>query len=312
MKKQITLFLLLLVWTSLYAQHKVKEQSHKEKPTWVNGTVQGFLVVSATAPTIEEAKEKILVTLRDQVSRSVATQITSGSTLESQQHTDGDQIRFDENMTSYVISKTTNIPFIKEISLTKAQDYYWEKLYNKQTKTYFYEYQIKYQLSSFELKRMVKEFNERESELSRRLDDYRTSVNGMQSVEEIDQTLNELKGFAAEFAADDSRRAQTNSLIGSYLDLYNHILVDEAEQGKGYLLIRLLIGERQIGCARKPVIRSNCATKFSVQPQGDGTFRVGFDDFNCYEDDENFLEVRFSIGDKSVFKKCFIEHKAEE
>ena len=159
MKKLILIFIVFFLPLGLYAQYKVKEKSHKAPPAWINGTARNYLIISATAPTIEEAKEKILILLRNQVIKAIATNIMSQTSLESIQDNKDENYTYSERMQSSITSKAARIPYIKNISLSKAEDYYWEKLYNKKEKTYFYEYHIKYKLSSLELEMMVKDLS---------------------------------------------------------------------------------------------------------------------------------------------------------
>ncbi|WP_455587339.1 hypothetical protein [Bacteroides sp.] len=307
MKKLILIFLAFFLPLGLYAQYKVKEKSHKETPAWINGTARNYLIISATAPTIEEAKEKILILLRNQVIKAIATNIMSQTSLESIQDNKDENYTYSERMQSSITSKAARIPYIKNISLSKAEDYYWEKLYNKKEKTYFYEYHIKYKLSSLELEMMVKDFNEREKKLNLQLETYRSQLENVNSVEEIDQTLNELKGFINEFDQDDSRREQTNQLMNNYLNLYSNIRLEETDRGEKNITVGLFLGNKQLRCEKKPVLKSACATKFTIQQQKDGAFHIGYDDFNCYEEDDNFIEVRFLLGTTTVSRKCYIK-----
>lgn len=307
MKKLILIFLTFFLPLGLYAQYKVKEKSHKETPAWINGTVRNYLIISATAPTIEEAKEKILILLRNQVIKAIATNIMSQTSLESIQDNKDENYTYSERIQSSIISKAARIPYIKNISLSKAEDYYWEKLYNKKERTYFYEYHIKYKLSSLELEMMVKDFNKREKKLNHQLDVYRSQLENINSVEKIDLTLNELKGFINEFDQNDPRRDQTNQLMNYYLNLYSNIRLEETYRGENNITVSLFLGNKQLRCEKKPVLKSTCATKFTVQQQRDGTFQIGYDDFNCYEEDDNYIEVRFLLGTTTVSRKCYIK-----
>lgn len=307
MKKLILIFLAFFLPVGLYAQYKVKEKSHKASPAWINGTTRNYLIISATAPTIEEAKEKILILLRNQVVKAIATNIMSQTSLESIQDNKDENYTYSERMQSSITSKAARIPYIKDISLSKAEDYYWEKLYNKKEKTYFYEYHIKYKLSSLELEMMVKDFNDREKKLNLQLETYRSQLENVNSVEDIDQTLNELKGFINEFDQDDARRDQTNQLMNNYLNLYSNIRLEETDHGENDITVGLFLGNKQLRCEKKPVLKSACATKFTIRQQKDGTFHIGYDNFNCYEEDDNFIEVRFLLGTTTVSRKCYIK-----
>jgi hypothetical protein len=138
--KNIILTILLLC-PLLGTAQKVEEKSHKSKPAWVNGAEMGYLVVSAEASDIESAKTMILSQLKAQVAGSVASRVLSESTIRTRETSINDaQRQRSEEYESYINTKAANIPFINEISLSKASDYYWEKIYDKKSKSSIYHY----------------------------------------------------------------------------------------------------------------------------------------------------------------------------
>ena len=175
----------------LSAQWKAVEKSRKEQPVWVGGAERNYLIVSAEASTLELAKEKLLLSLKEQIVSSIATHITSQTTQQRQELVSGTNRDYSENTTSVITSKVSHIPFVSEISLSKAYDFYWVKLYNKKTKEYKYEYHVKYRFTDFELADLVNQFNEREKLLNDRLVEYSDRLEQITSVEDIDRTLNE-------------------------------------------------------------------------------------------------------------------------
>ena len=287
----------------LSAQWKTVEKSKKEQPAWVGGTERNFLIVSAEAPTLESAKDKSLLSLKDQVVGAIATHITSQTTQRRQEIVNGNNRDYAENTTSVITSKVYNIPFVSEISLSKAYDFYWIKFYNKKTKEYKYEYHVLYRFKDFELADLVNQFNEREKQLDNQLKEYSDQLEQITSVEDIDRTLNELKAFLAEFDIDDPRRSQIEQLSNNYRQLYNYIRIQQEEGSEEKIIyFRLYLQDNPIDSAQKPQLRSNCASRLSSNLDGN-LYSIKYDDSGCYADDDNFIEVRFRFGNKMVSQK---------
>ena len=287
----------------LSAQWKTVEKSKKEQPAWVGGTERNFLIVSVEAPTLESAKDKSLLSLKDQVVGAIATHITSQTTQRRQEIVNGNNRDYAENTTSVITSKVYNIPFVSEISLSKAYDFYWIKFYNKKTKEYKYEYHVKYRFTDFELADLVNQFNEREKQLDNQLKEYSDQLEQITSVEDIDRTLNELKAFLAEFDIDDPRRSQIEQLSNNYRQLYNYIRIQQEEGSEEKIIyFRLYLQDNPIDSAQKPQLRSNCASRLSSNLDGN-LYSIKYDDSGCYADDDNFIEVRFRFGNKMVSQK---------
>lgn len=307
MKDIIYLLLIFLLPVPANAQWKTVETSTKKQPAWVGGAERNYLIVSAEAPTIEQAKEKILTSLKQQIVGTVATRIESTTTIDRRETTIGNESDYTESVSSSIRSRLANIPFISEVSLSKAKDFYWEKLYNKKTKAYKYEYHIRYLFTDFEISDLVNQFNDRENGLNTRLKQYGQDLENVGSVEEIDRILNELKAFQTEFDTEDPRRAQTEQLSNNYRKLYKYITIrQEGDTGREGTTIGLYLKDKLISCMQKPQLLSNCATRLSVSIEND-LYHIAYDDESCYEDDENYIDIRFRLGNQIVSKRIFLK-----
>lgn len=306
MKRVVYLLLLCVCSLAASAQWKTVERSSKKQPAWVGGAERNYLIVSAEAPTIEEAKEKILISLKQQIVGTIATKIESTTTIERKETTIGKETDYTENVSSSIRSKLANIPFISEISLSKAKDFYWEKWYDKKTKACKYEYHIRYLFTDFEVSALVNQFNERESQLNRRLQQYEQSLENVHSVEEIDRTLNELNAFRMEFDADDPRRSQTEQLSNNYRKLYKYITIrQENDATKDHILVGLYLKDKRISSMQNPQLLSNCATQLSVSIEED-LYQISYNSESCYEEDENYIDIRFRLGNQIVSKRIYL------
>lgn len=134
MKTILKLFpvLLLSVSFAISAQaqkqdYKVVDASAKRMPEWVNAVERDYLNVTATAGDIEEAKAAVIENVKKQIAQSIATRIVAESNLSTSAIQTGDSFNKTQSLESSILSRTAKLPFIGEISLSKASDYYWEK-----------------------------------------------------------------------------------------------------------------------------------------------------------------------------------------
>ncbi|MFR8359112.1 MAG: hypothetical protein ACLVEJ_27980 [Parabacteroides sp.] len=126
------------------------------------------------------------------------------------------------------------------------------------------------------------------------------------SVEEIDRTLNELKAFQAEFDTDDPRRSQTEQLSNNYRKLYKYITIrQENEADKNNIVISLYLKDKLISCMQKPQLLSNCATRLSVSVENE-LYRISYNSSSCYENDENYIDIRFRLGNQIISKRIYL------
>lgn len=233
MKTILKLFpvLLLSVSFAISAQaqkqdYKVVDASAKRMPEWVNAVERDYLNVTATAGDIEEAKAAVIENVKKQIAQSIATRIVAESNLSTSAIQTGDSFNKTQSLESSILSRTAKLPFIGEISLSKASDYYWEKRYYRSSGRYEYFYAVKYPFSEFEMKKLVTEYQEHDKELNDRIAEYQNNIDFITSIEEIGETLNSLRVFLSEFDTQDPRYNLVQGIANRYRQLYDQITVD--------------------------------------------------------------------------------------
>lgn len=306
--KKVVVFILVFMPLIAFSQVKLEDKSHKSRPDWLHGTEKGYLIVSETASDIESAKQKILMNLKDQIAETVATRVVSESTLTTQQVLNGKNIDFQKEYKNYIVSKSANIPFISEISLSKATDYYWEKYYNKKTKSYYYEYHVKYRLMDIDIRNMVQGFQSHEQELRKTFEDYENDLDNIKSVEAIERSINGLRAFKSKFDDNDMRVAKIDQLITDYQKLYESIVIEVVDNSIGSVGVQLQLNKRGIITKQIPKLSSNCATQFNPKLL-DNILNIDFNFFDCEDNDSNWIEIRYKFGGKDVSKKVYIKLK---
>lgn len=318
MRKFYTYFLSALVLAIAAAfsasaqkkEFKVEESSARNMPEWVNSVERDFLIATASGGDIEEAKAAVIENVKKQIAQSIATRIVSESSLTTSAYQSGSDFSKTQNLESSILSRTAKLPFIGEISLSKAADYYWERRYYRSTGRYEYFYAVKYPFSEFEMKKLVMEYQEHDRGLNEKIADYQAGIDFVTSIEEISETLNSLRAFQDEFDVQDPRFNQVQSIANQYLQLYDQITIDWFQEKKGVAVVSLSLAGRSISTSQRPQIKSNCASQISSSHEGN-TLVIKYNDEYCYEDDQNWIEVRFRAGNKYISGKIYFKNNVD-
>ena len=289
------------------AQYKVTESSDRKMPSWVSGIQPGYLSVSATGTTLEEARDGALLKLKSDISESVAVRIIATTDLQSSSFEINGAYSYQQKLESDVKSKTARLPFLKEISLSKVEKYYWEERYYKNTRQVEYFYSILYPFTDRELKVLVAEYEEQERKLNERLAQFETMLDQMTSIEDITRSIADLKAFQSEFMDEDPRNEKVAFLIQEYNHLFDAITISAVQTQKGVVAAVLMLQDREISTRQRPTLKSNCAAKLTSSFEGN-TILIKYDDFPCYEEDDNYIDIRFATGgSRTIYERIYIK-----
>ena len=288
------------------AQYKVEESSAKKMPEWVMSTEKDYLIVTATGGDIEEAKAAVIENVKKQIAQSIATRIVAESNLQTSAFESGDTFSKSQSLETSVMSRTAKLPFIGEISLSKAADYYWERRFYRTTGRYEYFYAVKYPFSDFEMRQLVTEYQLYDKGLNERLAKFETGLDFVSSVEEIGESINNLRVFLNEFDVQDPRYNQVQILSNRYRELYDQITIDWFQEKKGIIVANLTLGGRSISTSQRPVLRSNCASQITSSFEGNALV-IRYNDDNCYDEDENYIDLRLKAGNKYISERIFFD-----
>lgn len=297
---------LLMVAAAGAQQYKVLEKSDKKAPAWYESSEADYLVASAVASDMETARQKCLESIRRQIIQAVAQNVEfSEKTLLKQTTGSGDEItEFINTYTAEGSVQAASVPFLKGISLAKVQGSYWEKQQDKKTKEITYAYAVRYPFPKAELNALVREFDRRDKEMEGKLDEIEAKMNAMQSVEEIDQTVNQLQPVLAYFF-DKTRKQRAQGVLNGYRKLSTYISVEGRKSGDNAYTMWLNLQGRKITASVVPTLKSNCASQLQAVVKGQDIV-VTYDNIDCLEDEENFVEATFRLQGKVLKHKFYI------
>lgn len=309
MKKLLCAILLLFTGLVAFTQPKVTDKSGR-KPDWVNGVEKDFVIVSGSGATINDAQNSALMIIKERIVSSVADNVKATSTMKTEETNTNKSVHsFFEKYTAQVTSQSGKVPYLQGISLSNANEFYWEKLFDKKANRTFYEYHIKYPFPEFELKKLVSDFKFRDKELTDNLNRIEAEVETVTSIEQIETNLDELKALQDAFI--DARLDKVNTVSARYRGLFKAVELTEVENTLGTLKFTLRLNDRIISTVKKPTVTSECArikgTKNNVTD-----WEILYDYDNCYEDPENNVTVSFRFSNSTVSKKFYFNVAANK
>lgn len=304
----ILLFLLPLLGCS--QTYKLVEQSSKNKPKWLtDGTIPGTYFVQADkVATIEDAQNMVMTSLLNRIASSVAVQVEGEtvdkidwSTVELDGKTKEEYIQVVKSNTTLKIAK---MPALQGVSLSKAE-VYWEKYTDKKTKETCYDYYMLYPFSTFELQELIEAYNAQEKALNDKIEDYKNQLKGLNNISDVLQNIDDMKLMMKEIGEGDAKYAKLANVVKQYEKYIDDISVHVVENVKERLVIQLLNNDMVMKTSSLPKLRGECAKDFSSRHNGD-TIEITFNTFDCYEQDDNYVEIRFTFGKKRLNKKIRI------
>lgn len=305
----LILFLLLPI-LGCSQNYKLVEQSSKNKPKWMtNGTYpDSYFIQANKVATIEDAQNMVMTSLLNKIASAVAVQVEGETvdqidwtTVELNGKTKDEFVQVVQSNTSLKIAK---MPALQGISLSKAQ-VYWEKYSDKKTKEVCYDYYILYPFSSFELQELIDAYNAQEKAANEKIDNYRNQLGKLENISDILLNIDDMKLMMKEIGEDDMKYGKLANVVKQYEKYLNDINIHVIENVKGRLVVKLQNNDMVLKTSSLPKMRSECARDFSSKHNGDN-IEITFNTFDCYEQDDNYVEVRFVFGKKRLNKKIRI------
>ena len=276
------------------------------KPAWVGqGFVQDYIIVQSDKPTLDEAKADAMQKVRTEMAASVATNVKRVVDSYTQMEVENGESTTNSTMSIAMTSSIARMPAIQGVSITKAETYY-EYFKNKKTDEEYYNLYVKYPFSQFDLVELVTAYELHEKEIDDKIKGYEDGLDNIESVEQIDAAILALKALAEEVGSDDPRYHNIDGIVKRYNKIYDNIIIDLVNKSSNKITVRLVYNGHTITTAEKPRMSSNCASQFSVKSEGGNTV-INFNSEYCYDQDDNYVEVRFKVGPKFIKEKIYFK-----
>lgn len=308
MRKLLVIAMALMLPLCTMAQKKGFKLVEKSgpKPEWVGkGSIQGFIIVQSDKPTLDEVKADAMQKVRAEIASSVATNVMRTVNSYTQKTVEDGNSTTNATLSIESTSKIAKMPAIQGVSMTKAETYH-ELFKNKKTGEQYYNMYVKYPFSQFDLVELVTAYEKHEKEIDDKIAGYEAGLSTVGSVEQVDDAITALGALAKEVGTDDSRYFTIEGITNRYIGIYDNIIVDIVDSSSARLTLKLVYNGNTITTSQKPRVSSNCATQFNVKNDGDNIV-INYNSEYCYDQDDNYVEVRFRFGSKYVKEKAFFK-----
>lgn len=295
-------------------EYKLVDQFPKDKPIWMtDGMHKGFLFKQANQmPTIEDAQNAVMSSLLNDIASSVSVVVTGGivdiidwDLVELDGKTKEEYVQTIEKNTT---TKIANMPAFQGISLSKA-DVYYEHYVHKKTKESYYDYYILYPFSDIELQELIDTYNAQEKVINDKIDNYKNTLDDIDEIDVLLENISQMRTLKEEYKDDYTKYTELESIITMYNDvikgIYIEILENYNNDNTGTLEIQLKYAEKIMKTNSLPQLRSECARDFNKRHDGYKII-LNFNTFDCFEQDDNYVEVRFNFGKRKLSKKINI------
>lgn len=287
---------LLLAFAPTHAQKnkKVIESSERRAPKWINGLVKDYIIIVGTGKNLEDAKQDALLRIKEKIIRAVAENVQFQSQMNRKEEMYNNISNYAEKYESTTKTQATDVSFVKGIALNKAEEYYWEKIKDKDTDEITAHYHVKYPFSEMELKKLVMAFEKMDRELTEQLNAILDEIPNMNSVERMEGAMKELNQLQDRFIGPRKDKAATG--VSRIMTRLKSITVHPEVNRLGLIEYSLRVGNDIIKASKKPrVLNPNqCATIKTVQPTETG-WMIKYDAQYCYEDPNNLIRVMHNI-----------------
>ena len=307
--KRIIFFTATLFFSlSLFAGEKVLQSSSKRAPKWIGGMEEGYFIASAEAPTLDEAQQNALIRIREQIIYAVATQVKSETTITLHSVSSNGDVDERKEMTGKISVRGADIPYLANISPSRVEDYYWQKI-RREDKSEYFLYNVKYPLPNSRLRELIADYEKRQRALNDSLQAFAsTDFADYNDLDAMLQQHSRLKQFARTLPAEDARQEMCNAIRQAYermltQNLHVKILSSDRQETR----VGLVYGSKRITFTTLPRMKSNCLSVIEAQALGDATLITYDFSSGCYDDEENYLDINYMILGRRISTRCYIK-----
>lgn len=301
----LALFLFVMLCPGC-AAIKVTQSSARRVPQWVYGVEQNYLIVSAEADDLETAKNKALNEVKKQIINAISEQVRSTSLTTTQETGINTLFTTMEIYQDELATETGNVPFLSQVTLANATDYYWEKRLNKKTKTQSYRYHLKYPFSHLDQDILIEKFEEQEATINQKLEAFeKEDFSSYSSVEQMVDKATALRTFQSTLMENDTRRKTCDRILRGYKANIEQLAIRAIRVDREQTLYEIYYGEKKVTCNIKPYLRSKCLEHMDWQVKEEVNI-VTYDYSNCFEDEQNYIDITLTVLGKKINHRFFI------
>lgn len=256
--KQMLLYFILGFAMMGCAGNRPVQTSQKKAPAWLHGIEQGYIISVGKGTTHEEARNRALLAVREQIVNAIAVQVVSSAESVTRDEQQNQVNSFVDHFETTVDVNSEYFDAIKGISVTRVADFYWTQ-HGRQPEQQIH-YHIKYPFSDNELRGLIADFEAWDREIESQIDAIQQQKH-YKSVEEIIQRIGDLDYLADIAANDKKKRARALKTQLEYMIM--DIRIARLEDRAGFIRYFLQLYDRRIETRQTPDIYATCPVEVS-------------------------------------------------
>ncbi len=309
MKKLLFLTLLLLATFTVEARSpKVLDKSNSKEPAWVKQLDQDYITIILEVESIDQGHSKSMELIKNDIISGVAVNISASSYLYDNEIVSDQKIKLTSTYESKISTIAANLPYVTGLSISMA-DVYWVKYRDKDKNREYYFYAIRYPFSQLDRGKLVTDFEIRDIEMYNNFKGLKSSVDNINTVEDIDKIITELK-YYKEYFFDVSRLAEVTAFETQCRGLYRDITIQPDECGDGYFTYFLRFGDKYITTSRKAKISSETLSEMNVSEIGSSKkYRLSYNSRYYLQGGENKIALYYSLPSYSLSHTFYLTDK---
>ena len=267
------LAIVLIIVLSACKPQRMVDTSHRNRPDWVFGVQRSFLIGHGTGRDIAEARASALSNIKSQIAQAVFSEIETRKKFNISEVQRGKTFELITSFLSETISTTNRGIVTRGVSLSDANDYYYEIVRDRDTRRETVRYAVKYPFSRMELESYLREWERRQQALIDQKNEIAARSGNYESVEEIFADIIRLMQLRELMVGEHSLSVEF--LASDIYRYINAIRVEVFEEGPDYLLFGLKSGDDIVKTSARPRISAEGLIIGSIY-QKDNQWRVNF------------------------------------
>ena len=308
MKRLLVFSMALLFLGTAVAADKVVQSSAKSMPGWIGGMEEGYFIVSAEGETLDDAQEKAMTRVREQIISAIATKVHSETSITIHEINENGNIDSHNEMSRELSVQAADIPYLANVSPSHAEGYYWSKVQRADKSTY-YVYHIKYPFSNSKLRLLIDDYEKQQKALDAELQKLAdVNMADYDDLSDMMMQFENLKKFESGLGHNDGRRSICRSIRQSYEKMLStNLRMEVVSSDRKATTIALMYGTKKLKNNKMPKVKSNCLTAIQMHGKGDVVV-ISYDyDTGCYDEDQNWLDISLAVSGKKLSTRCYIK-----
>lgn len=286
--KQLLPFLFISLLLFGCAGNRAVQSSQKKAPNWLHGIESGYVIAVGKGATHEEARNRALLAVREQIVNAIAVQVVSSSESVTRDESHNQVNSFIDHFETTVDVNSEYFDALKGISVTRVKDFYWEQHGKNHEKEI--QYHVKYPFSDAELRGLIADFEAYDRKIGSQIDAVQNQKH-YASVEAIIQHIGDLNYL--EDIASNEKKKRARALKSQLEYMIMDIRIARLEDRPGFIRYYLQLYDRRIETRQTPEIFATCPVEVSKVTAFPEYNEVNYTYDRCDEGSEETITVSY-------------------